>query len=247
MKHLFLVLLLILCAPVLLTQLYDVSAQSGDDVTLLVFSKTEGFRHASIPTGVEAVREIAAEMNYKIDHTEDSSVFTEENLSGYDAVIFLSTTGDILNESQQEAFEQFIAEGGGFVGIHAASDTEYDWPWYNKLVGAYFDSHPKVQEATIEVLDRSHPSTDHLPEKWIVTDEWYNFNSIQSHLNVLANLDESSYEGGKNGQNHPIAWYHEIFGGKAFYTGRGHTDESFGEPAFRQHIAGGIQYVLGKE
>ncbi len=224
----------------------DTSAQDTDNPRLLVFSKTEGYRHASIPTGVEAVREIGEKQNYTVDHSEDASVFTSDNLAQYNAVVFLSTTGNILNDKQQKAFENFVAEGGGFVGIHAASDTEYEWPWYNKLVGAYFESHPKVQEATITVLDKDHASTNHLPRQWSVTDEWYNFKSIQPHLNVLANLDESSYEGGKNGENHPIAWYHETLGGRAFYTGRGHTEESFSEPLFREHILGGIEYVLGR-
>jgi len=213
---------------------------------LLVFTKTDGFRHSSIPDGVKALREIGEENGYSIDHTEDAALFNADNLQQYDAVVFLNTTEDVLNGEQQEAFKEFINGGGGFVGIHAASDTEYGWPWYGRLVGAYFVSHPRIQEATVRVVDREHPSTAHLPAEWVRTDEWYNFKDIQPHINVLAWLDESTYEGGENGENHPIAWYHEFEGGRVFYTAGGHTSESYSEPLFRRHMLGGIRYVLGE-
>lgn len=228
------------------TDFQNARAQQSESAHLLVFTKTDGFRHASIPAGVEALKEIGSEHNYIIDHTEDATQFNEDNLSQYDAVVFLNTTENVLNEDQQDAFKQYVTDGGGFVGIHAASDTEYEWPWYNKLVGAYFNGHPKVQEATVRVVNKDHPSTEHLPDEWDRTDEWYNFKSIQDHINVLAYLDESSYEGGTNGDNHPTAWYHETLGGRAFYTGGGHTKECYSDPAFRQHLAGGIEYVLGE-
>lgn len=215
--------------------------QSGQK--LLVFTKTEGFRHASIPDGVKAVQKLAAKKKWGTYHTEDASVFTPDSLQAYEAVIFLSTTGDILNEDQQAAFEQYIQQGGGFVGIHAATDTEYDWPWYGKMVGAYFESHPKIQEARLEVMDQSHPSTKSLPKEWVRTDEWYNFKDINPDINVLINLDESSYEGGKNGENHPAAWYHEYDGGRIFYTAGGHTSESYSSKLFLDHIWGGVAYV----
>ncbi|MDX1618969.1 MAG: ThuA domain-containing protein [Balneolaceae bacterium] len=217
-----------------------------EQTRLLVFTKTDGFRHSSIPDGVQALREIGGENDFSIDHTEDAALFSAENLQQYDAVVFLNTTEDVLNDEQQDAFKQYINGGGGFVGIHAASDTEYGWPWYGRLVGAYFVSHPSIQEATIRVLNRNHPSTSHLPAEWVRTDEWYNFKEIQPHINVLANLDESTYRGGENGENHPIAWYHEFEGGRVFYTAGGHTSESYSEPLFRQHLLGGIRYVLGK-
>ena len=144
------------------------------------------------------------------------------------------------------AFEKFIRTGGGFVGIHSAADTEYGWPWYGKLVGAYFDSHPKIQEAVIRVKDGSHPSTKQLPKDWTCTDEWYNYKDMNPAVHVLCQLDESTYEGGKNGANHPFAWYHEYEGGRAFYTGRGHTSEAYLEPLFLEHLWGGIQYAAGK-
>lgn len=214
--------------------------------TLLIFSKTEGFRHDSIEDGAAALRQLAEDNGWTSEHTEDASVFTTENLQQYEAVIFLSTTGDILNEEQQEAFEQYIRNGGGFVGIHAAADTEYEWPWYGKLVGAYFESHPHIQEATLELTNANHPSTSFLPEQWKRTDEWYNYKDINPDIHVLLNLDESSYEGGENGENHPAAWYHEYDGGRAFYTAGGHTSESYEEELFLKHIWGGIEYVVAK-
>lgn len=214
--------------------------------TLLIFSKTEGFRHDSIEDGAAALQQLAKDKGWSSEHTEDASVFTPESLKGYDAVIFLSTTGNILNDEQQKAFEQYIQNGGGFVGIHAAADTEYEWPWYGKLVGAYFESHPHIQEATLVLMDADHPSTSFLPEQWQRTDEWYNYKEINPDIHVLLNLDESSYEGGNNGEHHPAAWYHEYDGGRAFYTAGGHTSESYEEELFLKHVWGGIEYAMAK-
>ncbi|GAB3704257.1 hypothetical protein GCM10027592_35390 [Spirosoma flavus] len=211
---------------------------------VLVFSKTKGFRHSSIPAGKMALMKLGKENGFAVDTTEDASKFTEANLKQYGAVIWLSTTGNVLDDAQQAAFERYIQAGGGYVGIHAAADTEYDWPWYNKLVGAYFLSHPKQQNAEIEIVDKSHPSTKMLPDRWKRWDEWYNYKSIQTDLKVLGKLDEKTYEGGKNGDNHPFIWHHEVDGGKAFYTGGGHTDESYTDAMFLQHILGGIKSVM---
>ena len=143
---------------------------------VLVFSKTEGFRHSSIPTGIAAITQLGQEYGFIVEATENAALFNFENLQKFEVIIFLSTTGDVLSIEQQNAFEQYIHNGGGFVGIHAASDTEYDWPWYGKLVGAYFDSHPEIQTATIQVTDQNHISTKHLSKFWERTDEWYNYN-----------------------------------------------------------------------
>lgn len=214
---------------------------------VLVFSKTAGFYHKSIPAGIAAIQQLGHENGFLVDTTKNSAYFTDDSLKRYRAVIFLSTTGDVLDFRQQAAFERYIQAGGSFVGIHAATDTEYDWPWYNKLVGAYFLDHPNnpnVHSATVQVLDTTHQSTKGLPERWERVDEWYNFRDINPDINVLATMDESTYKGGKNGDNHPIIWYHEYDGGRAFYTGGGHTDESFSEPLFLQHLLGGIQYAI---
>lgn len=217
------------------------------ETRILIFTKTAGFRHDSIPDGVEALRRIAESRGWAIDHTEDASAFTDESLAQYDAVVFLSTTGDVLDDAQQEAFERFIQGGKGYMGIHAAADTEYDWPWYAALVGAQFRSHPHIQEATIHVLDRHHPSTEHLGARWVRTDEWYDYRSMPAdEVQKLLALDESSYEGGAMGDSHPIAWCHDFGGGRSFYTGGGHTKESFTEPEFVQHLEGGLAWVLGE-
>ncbi len=212
--------------------------------TILIFSETKGFRHSSIPVGKEALRKVFEENGFQVDTSENSAIMTPENLEKYAAIVFLSTTGDIFNESEQAAFQSYMQNGGGFVGIHGATDTEYEWPWYGKMVGAYFESHPKQQEAVIQVLNRNHPSTEHLADEWIKFDEWYNFKNMNPEVKVLANLDESSYEGGKHGENHPIAWYQEYDGGKMFYTALGHTEESFSNPDFLRHVWGGVEYVI---
>ncbi len=215
---------------------------------VLVFSKTAGFRHSSIPNGKVAILKLGRENGFDTDTTENASLFNKDSLQKYSAVVFLNTTGDVLDSYQQAAFERYIQSGGGFAGIHSATDCEYHWPWYGKLVGAYFKSHPKTQQAKIILKDKNHPSTAHLPDVWERTDEWYNFKQVPSDSNVkiLLAIDEKSYEGGENGDNHPMAWYHDYDGGRAFYTELGHTEESYAEPNYLKHILGGIQYAIGK-
>jgi type 1 glutamine amidotransferase len=212
---------------------------------VLIFSKTAGYHHESIAVGIPAIITLGEENNFDVDTTTNSAKFTFANLKQYAAVIFLSTTGDVLNDEQQKAFEQYIHSGGGFVGVHAATDTEYGWPWYGDLVGAYFKSHPKQQEATLHVVDRKFIATRHLPEEWKRFDEWYNYKYIAKGLHVLITIDEKSYTGGENGDNHPMSWYHEYDGGRAFYTELGHTNESYADPLYLKHLLGGIQYAMG--
>ncbi|CAL9608245.1 ThuA domain-containing protein [Streptomyces sp. enrichment culture] len=221
-------------------------AAPAPDDRVLVFSKTAGFRHDSIPDGITALRELGATGGFTVDATEDAAAFTPANLRRYDAVVFLSTTGDVLDAGQQRAFEDYIRRGGGYVGIHAAADTEYDWPFYGGLAGAYFHSHPAIQPATVHVEDRAHPATAGLARTWNRTDEWYNYRSNpREHAHVLASLDESSYSGGTMNGDHPIAWCQNYAGGRAFYTGGGHTKASYAEPAFRAHLLGGIRWATG--
>ncbi len=212
---------------------------------ILVFSKTTGYRHASIPVGKKALMELGASQDFLVDTTEDASVFTAKNLKHYDVILFLSTTGNVLDSAQQSAFEKFIRSGKGFVGIHAATDTEYDWPWYVGLVGASFESHPKQQTARLYRINKTHLSTLTLPDTWERFDEWYNFKNINPSTLTLLKIDESSYTGGKNGDHHPVAWYHAYDGGRSFYTALGHTDASFTEPLFLAHCLGGIKYAAG--
>jgi type 1 glutamine amidotransferase len=214
---------------------------------VLVFSRTLGFRHKSIPDGIAALREIGAG-RWETDATEDASAFTPGNLARYRAVVFLSTTGNVLDAGQQQALEGFVRAGGGWVGIHAAADTEYEWPWYGRLAGAWFLGHPKIQPATVRVEDRSHPSTSMLPEQWVRTDEWYSFRrNPRADVHVLATLDERTYDPERTpmGADHPVAWFHEFEGGRSWYTAGGHTAESFREPLFREHLRGGIEWAIG--
>ncbi|MFI5903318.1 ThuA domain-containing protein [Streptomyces cyaneofuscatus] len=211
---------------------------------VLVFSKTAGFRHDSIPAGIAALRQLGAANNFTVTATEDAAAFTPANLTGYEAVVFLSTTGDVLNAAQQTAFEGYIEAAGGYVGIHAAADTEYDWTWYGGLAGALFKSHPHIQPATVKVEDRAHDATAHLGPTWQRTDEWYDYRTNpRSSAHVLASLDESTYSGGTMGGDHPIAWCKDYRGGRAFYTGGGHTQESYADSAFRRHLLGGIRWA----
>ncbi|HEA30058.1 MAG TPA: PKD domain-containing protein [Leeuwenhoekiella sp.] len=213
---------------------------------VLVFSKTMGFRHASIPTGISAIQKLGNENNFKVDATENAAIFASDSLKKYATVIFLNTTGNVLDVREEAGFERYIQSGGGFVGVHAATDTEYDWNWYGKLVGAYFTSHPAIQEADFTIKDTDFPATEFFQDSiWHRTDELYNFKKINPDVNVLISIDEKSYEGGENGDNHPMSWYHEYEGGRAFYTELGHTDESYADTKYLKHLLGGIQYAMG--
>ncbi|MBP2328214.1 type 1 glutamine amidotransferase [Kibdelosporangium banguiense] len=214
---------------------------------VLVFSKTAGFRHDSIPAGIQMIRELGSANSFTVTATEDANQFNASNLAQYEAVVFLSTTGDVLNPTQQTAFENYIRGGGGYVGIHSASDTEYDWPFYGELVGAYFSSHPAIQQATERVENRAHQATQHLNPAWVRTDEWYNFRTnVRSTARVLTTLDESTYSGGGMGADHPFTWCKTLQGGRSFYTGNGHTQASYTEADFRSLVLGGIRYAANR-
>jgi glucose/arabinose dehydrogenase/cytochrome c551/c552 len=219
----------------------------------LVFSKTAGFQHQSIPDGIAAIQKLGDENDFQVDTTTNAAMFTEDTLKQYSAVIFLSTTGDVLDHYQEADFERYIQAGGGYMGIHAAADTEYEWGWYGRLVGGYFtdhpginDPHPNVQEGVFHVEDSSHSSTEFLPSEWKRTDEFYSFKNFNEDVNVLLSIDEDSYKGGADMGFHPMAWYHEYDGGRAFYTNLGHTSESFSEELYLKHILAGIRYAIGE-
>lgn len=214
---------------------------------ILVFSQTDGYRHASIEAGVAAIQKLGEENGFGVVATEADSIFNEAYLAQFNALVFLNTSGELLDPMQRIAFRRYIQAGGGFVGIHGAATTEYSWPWFNQLLGAQFDGHPKIQEARIVVEDPAHPATQHLEADWIRTDEWYNFKNRYEHIQVLLSVDESSYQGGKHPGDHAIAWYHEYDGGRSFYTALGHTEASYTEPAFLQHLLGGLQYAMAKK
>src|SRR6266699_2302237 len=214
---------------------------------VLVFSATAGYRHASITNGIALIQMLGATNNFAVDTTEDATLFTDANLAQYKAVIFLNTTGDVLTNAQQQgALQHYLEAGGGWVGVHAAADTLHNWPWYGRLVGAYFVSHPAIQQATVKVADRVDPSTSMLPKRWVRTDEWYNFaTNPRAAVHVLATLDETTYSGGTLGFDHPIAWCQNYDGGRAWYTAGGHTPESYSEPLYQAHLLGGILFAAG--
>ncbi len=215
---------------------------------VLIFSKTNGFRHASIPVGIEAIKKLGAENNFDVDATEDSTAFRTDNLRKYAALIFLSPTGKVFGPDEEKALQDYIHGGGGFVGIHAATDCEYNWQWYGDLVGGYFKSHPKQQQAKFMVVDKNHLATSFLPDVWERFDELYNFKYLSPHIHPLIKIDETSYDpgDGKMGDNHPMAWYQYYEGGRSFYTELGHTNESYSDPNYLKHVLGGIQWAMTK-
>jgi type 1 glutamine amidotransferase len=235
-------------AAAALLVLLSVGAQRAPDYRVLLFSRTMGFRHDSIPDAVQAVSRLGPEHGFAVDATEDAAMFDDEHLAAYAAVMFLLTTGDVLDDGQQAAFERYIHNGGGFIGVHSATDTEYDWPWYGSLVGAYFADHPPgTYLAAVHLEGERDASTAELPDPWLRNDEWYNFRSnprASPDVVVLAALDESTYPGGTMG-DHPVAWRHAFDGGRAWYTAGGHTRESYYDPLFLSHLVGGIQYAAG--
>lgn len=214
---------------------------------VLIFSKTNGYHHASIATGIVAIEKLGVENGFDVDTTTDSLLFRKKVLKKYAALIFLSPTGKVFGPEEEKALQEYIHHGGGFVGIHAAADCEYNWQWYGDLVGGFFKSHPKQQEAKVIVVDKNNPATQGLPDPWTHFDELYNYKYYNPDIKVLLKLDETSYTGGANGDNHSIAWYHDFDGGRSFYTGFGHTDESWADPLFLHHLLAGIQYAMGKK
>lgn len=227
-------------------------AATADTFNVLLFSRTAGFRHDSIPAAIAALRSLQATGGYQAAATENPDTFTAEGLSCYQVVVFLLTTGDVLNDAQQAAFEGWVNAGGGYVGVHSASDTEYDWPFYGDLVGAYFLQHPAVQQASVSVDPGAtdHPLTTAaaLPSPWVHADEWYDFRSNpRPRVTVLDTVDESTYSGGTMGADHPISWVHATpGGGRAFYTALGHTKDSYADPLFQRFLMGALRWVAGR-
>ncbi len=230
--------------PISLPSPCDPTPSADQPLPVLVFSKTAGFRHESIENGVRALQAIAETRGWTLTPTEDESVFTDANLAAYRVIVFLNTSGTILDAAQRAAFEAYMGAGGGWVGIHAASDTEHEWAWYGGLVGAYFVNHPSgMPEATIHVEDPTHPATQVLPDPWVRSDEWYNYHrNPRENVHVLLALDETSYSGGTMG-DHPLAWAHEYGGGRAIYTGVGHDPAHFDDPLVRAHLAGAVEWA----
>lgn len=230
----------------------SLSAQA-QQFNVLVFSKTDGFHHESINEGVTALRGLAERHHFAMEWHEDASQFNDEKLKQFQAVIFLNTTGNILNDDQKRAMEKFIRGGKGFVGIHSASDTEYDWDWYTKMVGRTFHIHPVIQTAELQVLNRKFPGVERMPDSFLWTDEWYEFGAERiKGLNYILAVDETTFDpkadwgrvaGTGMGDFHPMAWYHNYDGGRAFYTGLGHMPSTYSDKFFLEHIFGGIYWA----
>ena len=220
------------------------SASRQQTQRILVFTRTTGWRHDSIPAAVATLRELGAQAGLQVDHGEAASAFSDANLSRYRAVVFASTTGDVLDTAQQAAFERYVRGGGGFLGVHAAADTEYDWPWYGTLVGAWFLGHPPgLQTARVRFEgDQARVAND-----WRVTDELYDYRrNPRRDVQVLATVDERDYAGGTMGADHPIAWCHGSQGGRAWYTGLGHDAKLYADATFRTHLLRGLRYATGQ-
>lgn len=212
---------------------------------VLVFSATKGFRHSSIKDGKIALLKMGKEQGFAVDTTEDAKSFDAQNLKKYRTVILLSPTGtNVFSDEQKKAFKDFVNNGGSVVGIHAAADFCYEWEWYNKMIGAYFQSHPAIQEAKLIAPVPASKLLKGVSSPWMHKDEWYNYKSLNPAIKVLLKLDETSYKGGNMKENHPIAWYHEFEGGKVFYTGLGHTSECYTDPVFLTHIANALKWAM---
>ncbi len=221
------------------------SKDKDPKTNVLVFSLTKGYRHGSIPAGITAIKKLGSENGFHVDATEDAGAFTADNLKKYKLLVFLSPTGtDVFNADQKQALKGYINKGGALVGIHAATDFSYEWEWYGKMIGGYFESHPNVQEIKLDIVMPKNKMVKGLPQPWMHKDEWYNFKNFNRDVKVLIKADETSYKGGNMKNDHPISWYHEFDGGKVFYTAMGHTKECFVDPLFIKHLWAGMKWAM---
>ena len=223
------------------TDINCLNCSGNNSYSVLVITETKGWVHDSIESGLKLIQNIGNKNNFNVYHSDNSSVITYKNLKEIKTIIFLNTTEEILNDVEQKVMESFIKSGKGFVGVHAAADTEYNWQWYGKLVGAYYRNHPEVMNG--KILTINHKITNHLDSEWEIEDEWYNFDYVNYDINILLHLDEDSYIGGEHPDYHPITWYHEYDGGRSFYTGLGHTKEVYDDERFIKLLEKGILYA----
>ena len=239
--------MLALLSLITISSLLFISFNKKKAAKVLIYHRTAAFVHKCIPAGIEAFKKLGKDNNIDFSFTEDSTQFNDKNLEKFSAIMFFNTTGNVLSDSGQLAMEKFIRSGKGFIGIHSASDTEYGWPWYNQLVGAWFKNHPEQQEAVMKVLPTYYQTAVGLPAEWKMSEEWYNFRDTHwDKTTALILLDEKSYKGGNNGDPHPIAWYQPFDGGRSFYMGVGHKDETFKDPLYMKFLLEGIRYAIGK-
>ncbi len=228
------------------------AAQAQDNIRVLAFSQVEPgiYHHLSNLDGIALIEKLGKQRGWSVDVTHDSGSFNEERLTQYDVVAFINSTGNILNENEEAAFEKFVQNGGGYVGTHSAADTEHGWEWYGKMIGGYFKSHPTVdQVATTHLENKDHPALAHVQETVPILEEWYDYTANvrgMSGVTVLMTVDESTYEGGITGDDHPITWAHEYDGGRAFYTGFGHHFQK-DHPFLSELLIGGVEWAAGRD
>jgi len=228
---------------------------AADKGHVLVYSGSTGFRHESIPAGVEAVKAIATKAGYVVEATEDPEVFTKEKLKAFKAIVFVSTTTDPKKPESEwfvgekrDALQSFLKDGKGIVALHAAGDSHYHWPWYGKMIGGYFERHPKgTPKATVTVVDSKHPATAKLPKTLERVDEWYYYKDFDPTVHVLITVDPATIGDGEADANvNPLVWYHDYGGGRVFYSGLGHTIDNYSEPYIIDLITGGLAWAIGK-
>lgn len=210
---------------------------------LLILTETQGYRHTSIEAGVAMFNKHATDWGVDITSTADSKDLVTSSIKGFDVIVLLNTTGDYLDAEEEAALKDYVSTGGSILGVHAATDAEYEWDWYGYMLGGWFDSHPEIQEGKCEVVDNAHVLTSGLPAVWTRTDEWYNFKNLLPDNNVTVTIDENSYTGGTHGASHPISWYRTIEKGRVFYTAMGHTEASYSEPLFIQQIQNALVWL----
>nr|WP_223183067.1 MULTISPECIES: ThuA domain-containing protein [unclassified Streptomyces] len=213
----------------------------------MIYTRTAGYRHESIPDGAAALAELAAELGLTSEITDDPDVFTPGRLADRAAVALVSTTGNVLTPEGRAAFEAYLRGGGALLAVHAAANAEPDWPFYGELLGTRFAGHPEIQPGRVLVDDRAHPATAPLPERWQWTDEWYDFTAAPTGpVRVLARADETSYRGGTHGADHPLVWCRDIDRGRVFFTALGHAPETYRVPLFRAHLRGALEWLTSR-
>jgi type 1 glutamine amidotransferase len=243
------IIILIIASFVLFSSKSDAQRMEGnqEQFQVLLFTKSLDFHHLSIQNGVSMFKELSQDNHFGLTWTEQSDFFdNQDQLNSMDVIVFMNTSGDILNDNQRVALQEYMRQGGNFVAIHSASFTMMEWPWYIELVGGVWNRHPNpgIWTGVINNEKADHPSAFHLPEKWLVTEEWYNYLEVSDNIEVVLSVDETTYPGGKMPGYHPIAWYQENFeGGRSFHTGLGHPEGIYDEPWFRQHILGAVWWA----
>ena len=230
-------------------------AMAREPAHVLVYSGSTGFRHDSIPAAVEALKSIGAKAGYVVDTSEDPEIFTAEKLKAYKAIVLVSTTTDPKKPesewfvgARRDALQGFLKDGKGILALHAAGDSHYHWPWYGKMIGGYFERHPKGTPKGVQtVVDAKHPATAKLPTTIERNEEWYYYKDFDPTMHVLITVDPATIGEGEADVNvNPLVWYHDYGGGRVFYSGLGHTSESYSEPYLVTLITGGLTYAVGK-